>query len=215
MMHTDEYTPLRKFISRILDVSESEWRAHRDLLTRRFLKKGEFLIRAGQICNYVSFVNTGSLRVYRETDGHEITKHFFFENEYATEYASFLTRTPTALDIKTMEDTELIELGYDKMQRLYEQYPAWQKYGRLMAENIFLTSCERAQDLLYLSPEQLYLKLMRDSPQILSRIPQHYIASYMGIQPESLSRIRKRLAMETKNVNRVMKGSPVMVSVSP
>jgi CRP-like cAMP-binding protein len=151
--------------------------------------------------------------VFKEVNGHEVTKNFFFERDYATEYVSFLTRTPSLLSIKVMEDAELIELNYDKVQKLYEDYPIWQKYGRLMAERVFIEVAERTQQLLYLSPEEMYLKLMADQPRIIERIPQHYIASYLGIQPESLSRIRKRL-MDVKNVNPTAESS-IMVSTPP
>jgi CRP/FNR family transcriptional regulator, anaerobic regulatory protein len=196
-MSADEYTPLRQFIARVVNVSEDEWRAHRDCLTRRFLKKGEFLVSEGQVVNNVSFVNKGSFRVYKTLDGQDLTKHFFFAYEYATEYISFLTRKPSDLSVKATEDAELIELHYDKVQVLYEQYPVWQKYGRLLAEHLFIQVAERSHRLLYHSPEENYLKLMEDRPDIIERIPQQYIASYLGIQPESLSRIRKRL-MEVK-----------------
>lgn len=212
-MYADEYTPLREFISQVVPCTEAEWSAHRDHLTRRFLKKGEFLVQAGQICNHVSYINSGCFRVFKEINGHEVTKHFFFEREYATDYVSFLTRTPAQVSVKAMEDGELIELSYDKVQMLYEQYPVWQKYGRLMAERLFIEVAERTQQLLYLSPEEMYVKLMADQPRIIERIPQHYIASYLGIQPESLSRIRKRL-MDVKNVNSTAE-SNVRVSTRP
>jgi CRP-like cAMP-binding protein len=197
-MHADEYTPLYEFIKRIVPATEQEWKAHRDSLTRRFLKKGEYLIREGQVCNHVSFINKGSFRVYKEHNGQEFTKKFFFEHEYATAYESFLTRRPSELDMKALEDCDLIELSYDKTQLLYSNYPIWEKYGRLLAENLFLILCDRTHSLLYNSPEENYLKLMTQQPQIIERIPQQYIASYLGIQPESLSRIRKRMSESKK-----------------
>jgi CRP-like cAMP-binding protein len=198
-MHDDEFTPLKNFIDRIVDVTDTEWKAHRDCLTRRFLKKGEFLVREGQISSNVSFINKGSLRAYKELNGEELTKHFFFAREYSTEYVSFLTRQPSEINVKVMEDAELIELHYDKVQTLYEEFPVWQKYGRLIAEALFLTLAERTHRLLYYSPEENYLKLVEERRDIVEKIPQHYIASYLGIQPESLSRIRKRV-MELKRV---------------
>lgn len=198
-MHADEYTPLQKFAARLIDFSECEWHAHRDLLRRRFLKKGEFLVQEGQVCNYVSFINSGSLRVFMEVGQQEINKHFFFEHEYASDYASFLTRTPGRLNIKALEDAELMELSYDSVQILYERFPVWQKYGRLIAENLYIHVASRTQELLLKTPEEMYIKLVENQSPIIARIPQHYIASYLGIQPESLSRIRKRI-MELKRV---------------
>ena len=141
-MYADEYTPLREYASQLVDFSETEWRAHRDLLTRRFLRKGEYLAREGNVCNYVSFINSGSLRVFMQVRDHEISKHFFFEHEYASDYASFLTRSPGLLNMKALEDTELMELSYENVQRLYERFPVWQKYGRLIAEHLYISGCQ-------------------------------------------------------------------------
>lgn len=198
-MYDDEYAPLRKFAAELVDFSETEWQAHRDLLTRRFLRKGEYLSRQGEVCNYVSFINTGSLRVFMIANEQEFSKHFFFEREYASDYSSFLTRNPGLWFIKALEDTELMELNYDKVQRLYDSFPVWQKYGRLIAEKLFIQVADRSQELLLRTPEEMYIRLIETQSPILSRIPQHYIASYLGIQPESLSRIRKRI-MEFKKV---------------
>src|SRR5687768_17526610 len=191
-MHADEYTPLQEFASRLVDFSECEWRAHRDALRRRFIKKGEYLMQAGEVCNYVSYVNSGSLRVFMEVEHQEINKHFFFEHEYASDYASFLTRSPGRLNIKALEDSELMELSYDSVQMLYERFPVYQKYGRLIAVSLYIHVANRTQELLMKTPEEMYIKLLEDQSPIIARIPQQYIASYLGIQPESLSRIRKR-----------------------
>lgn len=198
-MHADEYAPLREFALKFINFSETEWRAFRDLLTRRFLKKGEFLVQSGEVCHYVSFINTGSFRVFLEVNGQEINKHFFFEHEYASDYGSFLTRSPGILNIKALEAAELMELSYEKVQWLYERFPIWQKFGRLIAESLYIQVAKRTQELLLRTPEEMYMTLLEAQSPIIARIPQHYIASYLGIQPESLSRIRKRI-MEFKRV---------------
>ncbi|HEY3404516.1 MAG TPA: Crp/Fnr family transcriptional regulator [Ohtaekwangia sp.] len=196
-MPTPEYDQLRKYIASIFSITEEEWSFHRNLLSRKKLFKGEFLVEAGEVCNYVSFINRGSFRAYWDVDGHETTKNFFFENEYASDYESFLTRKPARINVKAMEDCELVELDYESVQSLYEQYPVWQKYGRLIAESLFLHLAQRSRDLLSKSPEELYLDLMHTRPHIIERVPLLHIASYLGVQPESLSRIRKRV-MEVK-----------------
>jgi CRP/FNR family transcriptional regulator, anaerobic regulatory protein len=198
-MHADEYTPLRNYISRFVDVSDEEWQAHRDGLSRRSLKKGELLIAESKVNQYVSFVNRGALRMYRMINGQDITKYFFFENAYASEYVSFLTRSPSIHYVRAIEDCELMELHYDKVQRLYERYPVWQKFGRLIAEALFIELCERTEQLQYQTPEENYLSLLETCPHIIERVSQQHIASYLGIQPESLSRIRKRL-LEVRRV---------------
>jgi len=198
-MQHNEYAQLQQFIARIIPVTEEEWTFHRNMLSRRKLFKGEFLTKSGDITRGVSFVNRGSLRAYWLTDGCDTTKNFFFENEYACDYESFLTQKPSRLTIKAMEDCELLELNYNNVQQLYERYPVWQKYGRLIAEALFTHVSKRSHDLLLKSPEELYLDLMQSRPHIIERVPLLHIASYLGIQPESLSRIRKRV-MEVKRI---------------
>lgn len=196
-MHTDEYSLLRSFIGNFIEVTEEEWKLHRDALTRRFLKKGEFLLREGQVCEHVSFINAGAFRAYTIINGTDVSNFFFFENTYATDYGSFLTRKPSDSNLIALEDSEVLQLNYTNMQMLYEKVPSWQKYGRLIAEYVFLMVEDRAKMLQYNSPEELYLKVMKEQPKILERVPLQHIASYMAIKPESLSRIRKRL-MEVK-----------------
>jgi CRP-like cAMP-binding protein len=196
-MHRDEYSQFQEFISNFITVTEEEWKLHRDVLIRKFLKKGEFLSREGNVCEHVSFVNKGYFRIYADVNGEEITNYFSFENTYATDYASFLTRKPSSENIVAMEDAEVLQLNYSNMQMLYDKVPSWQKFGRLMAEHVYLIAVERTKSLLYNSPEALYLKIMEEFPEIIERVPLQYIASFMGIQPESLSRIRKRV-MEVK-----------------
>lgn len=192
-MQKDEYTSLRNFIDGMIAVTEDEWQAHRSLLTRRVIAKGELLIQVGEVCHQVSFINRGSLRMYWDVNGQDTTKNFFFENEYASEYESFITRAPAAFAVRAMEDSELMELSYANVQKLYENFPVWQKYGRIIAEWLFIHLSRRSKDLLSKSPEELYLDLLNTRPHIIERMPLHYIASYLGVQPESLSRIRKRL----------------------
>ena len=197
-MYVDEFTPLRDFISRFIDMTDSDWRVHQQLLSRRSIRKGEYLLRAGQPNNHVAFVNQGCFRSYSIVRDQEITNFFIFEGEYAADYDNFLLRKPAAENLQALEDAEVILLHYDDMQTLYEKIPAWQKFGRLMAEYLFIHISQRARDLQYHSPEDLYLRMIKNSPHVLERVPQQYIASYLGIQPESLSRIRKRVMVEKR-----------------
>lgn len=190
----DEFSSLRKFISQFLQFTEEEWQAHQSMLVRRWLKKGEFLLREGQVCDHVSFINSGIFRIYNIVRDEERGSYFAFENEYVTDYASFLTRKPSMDNIIALSDAEILQLDYKSMHDGYEKYPIWQKYGRLIAEFVYIFSSERAKSLLLKSPEERYLQMMEERPQILEHIPLKYVALYIGVTPEALSRIRKRLA---------------------
>lgn len=194
-----EFSSIRKYVSKFLPFTEEEWQLHQSLLTLKKLKKGEFLLTAGQVCNHVSFINKGHFRVYNIVNGEERTSNFAFEGNYTTDYCSFLTRLPSTDYIVAMDDAQVLQLSYENMQATFEKSAVWQKFGRLIAEHIFIVVAMRAKSLLFKTPEELYLELMKERPKIMERIPQHYIASYCGIKPESLSRIRKRLSENSVN----------------
>lgn len=195
----DEFTLLRKYISQFLTFTEDEWQLHQALLLRRFLKKGEFLLRGGEVCNHVTFINKGHFRSYNIIDGDDITFNFAFEGNYVTDYTSFVSRRPSTDYIVAMDDAEILQLKYEDLQAAYEKSPVWQKFGRLMAEFVLIHISQRNKGLLFNTPEERYLNLMKERPKVFERVPQQYIASYLGIKPESLSRIRKRL-MESKKI---------------
>ncbi len=139
-------------------------------------------------------MNFGLCRLYYLAEGKEVAAAFFRENEYLSEYTSFLLQTPALMSADMLEDSELIELSYDSVQMCYAKIPAFQKFGRLMAEGLFVSISERTHALLVKTPEQRYLEFIANSSELVQRVPQYMIASYLGVTPEALSRIRKRLA---------------------
>ncbi len=156
--------------------------------------KKELVLQEGQICKYAYFINTGCLRYFYNVDGQENTAQFFFENGWYADYESFLSGNPSNQNIETLEKSELLLLSAKDLQELYTDIPKFERFGRLMAENAFLGIKQRSEMLENLTAEERYLSIMKDRPKVFERIPQHYIASYLGIKPPSLSRIRKRIA---------------------
>ncbi|MFM9943766.1 MAG: Crp/Fnr family transcriptional regulator [Bacteroidia bacterium] len=156
-------------------------------------KKGENYIVPGEQENYVTFINKGGFRFFTIVDERELTCDFIFENDYISEYEGFLKRTPANIYIQALEDSEVIKFHYDNVQECYEKYPQLQKFGRLIAEKFLLDVIERSNSLLFSTPEDRYNKLAINNPQLLQRVPQYMIASFIGVTPEALSRIRKRM----------------------
>jgi CRP-like cAMP-binding protein len=189
----DEFFSIRNYVSRFITFTEEEWRVHQSMLVRRFIKKGEHILRAGEVCNHVTFLNKGFVRVYNIIHDEELTANFAFDGNYVTDYSSFVTRQPSLDFIVAMEDLEILQLNHADMQAAFEKYPIWQKFGRLIAEFILIHATERSRTFMFLTPEERYLKLMKDRPKVISNVPLKYIASYLGITPEALSRIRKRM----------------------
>jgi CRP-like cAMP-binding protein len=190
----DEFSSIRNYVSRFITFTDDDWKVLQSILTRRFLKKGEFILRGGDVCNHVTFINKGFIRVFNIVNDDELTINFSFEGNFFTDFASLITRTPTTDYMVAMEDLEILQIQYDDLQRAYESSPVWQKFGRLMAENVLVFVVARNKTLLFNSPEERYLMLMRERPKVMANVPLKYIASYLGITPEALSRIRKRMS---------------------
>lgn len=198
MVSDEEFSRLRAYVNRFMVLPEPDFAAMQQRMVRQTIPKGGHLLKAGEVCPYVAFINKGHLRSYCLVNGEEVTYNFWFEGNFITDYSSFLTRQPSIETHEALDDVEVITVSYDDMQYLYKQFPGWDKFGRLIAEFIIIGIAERNRAMLFLSPEEQYLNLMKTRPKVFANVPQHYIASYLGLRPESLSRIRKRLATAKK-----------------
>ncbi len=175
-------------------MQQADWEALSSRFNYRQLKKGEFLTRQGEITRTVSFINKGLLRMCYLIEGKEICTGFVCENEYISSYASFLTQTPSAENIDALEECELVNLSYEDMQQLYKTNPVFETFGRRIAEYLFIMVSSQTTRLLTLTPEERYQSVIEYQPFVIQRVPQYMIASYIGITPEHLSRIRKKIS---------------------
>ena len=158
----------------------------------------EFLIVEGEICSKLAFIQQGELRMFYKTqDGKEINIEFFFENDFVTSYQSFIKQRPNKYFIQALTDCELITISYDALQNAYANSFYWQKFGRIIAEIVYSFAEQRSESFLFQNAEERYLTLLRNRPNIFEKIPLYHIASYLGIERESLSRLRKKLAKST------------------
>jgi CRP-like cAMP-binding protein len=185
---------IRAYYFRLMPhLTEAEWQALEERLTIKIYMKGDHIVKQGEVCNQVYFINSGFLRFYKIIDGKEISTGFIGTNQYVSSYDSFLTRKPAFENLQALEDAELHCLSYDDMQFLYKQYPVYQMFGRVIAEQLFIWVNERTNALLLLSPEQRYENMINNQSEVLQRVPQYMLASYIGVTPEHLSRIRKKM----------------------
>ncbi|HEX8020409.1 Crp/Fnr family transcriptional regulator [Mucilaginibacter sp.] len=166
----------------------------RTLFHKKALKKGEHLLKAGDVCRYIFFIETGLVRYYINNDGVEQTNYFNKENEFVCDYMSFLPQTPSYVNIQTLEDTTIWVISYVGIQQFYKEVTAGERFGRLAIEQVFVSVISQIGSLYTDLPETRYTKFLSDYADIAQRIPQYYIASYVGIKPQSLSRIRKRIS---------------------
>lgn len=189
------FTALQQYITQLAHFSEQDWQQIRTYFRPFFVNKNDYVVYAGSVCNYVYFVNSGALRMFYLEDGKDITRFFTFEHRFASALTSFLTRRPSLENVQALEDAQLLRLSYDDLQLLYGEFPAWQELGRKVLEVAYITSTQRIEALICLDATQRYLKLLETYPGILQRVPQYHIATYLGIEPETLSRIRRKLAV--------------------
>lgn len=176
-------------------ITEEQWWFYEQKISIRTYKKGDLILRPGQICDTVSFINSGLVRFYHLLDGKELVAGFFDEEQpYFSDYESFLTRKPSPMYIEAIEATEVADINYEGVQLLYDTVEAADRLGRYIAEGLYTMLSARNNAFLLDSPEQRYQKLLEQRPGLFQRVPQYMIASYLGVTPEALSRIRARLS---------------------
>jgi len=156
------------------------------------IKKGEYLFREGDVCTDLVFVQEGCLRLFYLDKDVEISVWFAFENSSAIDIYSFISEKPTTYFLQAIEETEILFLPKTELAKLYEIYPKMQEMMRNFWEVAILTLIERFTALQRDTAEQRYLDLMA-KPPYLQKIPQKYLASFIGVTPTSLSRIRKHI----------------------
>jgi CRP/FNR family transcriptional regulator, anaerobic regulatory protein len=189
-------TQILASIKTIVKLEPAEEKAFLNICEIKKYKKKEFLLTEGKVCNKISFINKGCMRLFYSVEGHENTVQFFFSDAWYTDYSSFLTDQPSMENMQALQDCEVIEFRKDDLNELCNEYPIFDRVARIMAENAFLSLSKLNKMLTNEDPELRYLNLLKKRPELMEQIPQHYIASYLGIKPESLSRIRKRIAKD-------------------
>lgn len=143
----------------------------------------------------MAFINSGSIRAYHKDDNLiEANLLLRASGEFINDYESFISQEKSKLYIECIEDGEAIFLNREGLYKLYDTSFYWNKFGRMAVEQVYINSKQRAEELLVLSPEERYLLLMNRQPDFFNKFPLKHIASYMGITPQSLSRIRNRIS---------------------
>jgi CRP-like cAMP-binding protein len=153
-------------------------------------EKKEFLIQEGETCSFIGFLETGVLRSYILKDGNEFNIDFYLPGSFVSSYTSFLTQTPSVGDIQTLSESEIYILNHSDYNELIKVNPVFYKLGKFISDSLFLKKCKRETSLLMDSANDRYKFLLDLYPQIEQVVPQYHIASYLGIKPESLSRMK-------------------------
>ncbi len=205
MSSNNKFEKVRTFYQQLLpSMNEESWAITESVLSVRSFRKGDFIVREGSVCNYVSYLNHGLVRMYYHVDGKDKIISFCNEGNYISDYQSFLTRRPALTFIQALEDTEVVDTSFDDLQMLYKRVPESNIIGRLIAEQIFLEMCNGSNSEAKETILQRYTNLIISQPWLLQRVPQYMIASYLGITPEALSRIKSRFSKQRQPKELVM-----------
>lgn len=163
--------------------------------TKKSLRKKQYLLQAGDICSHLSFVAKGLLRTYNVDDkGEEHMSVFGWEGWWISDFSSFLSVKPAVFNIDAIEDTELLMISRPDYDEFTLQVPVMDRYFRILYQNSLVTKERRLMSSITHTAAQKYVQLIDSNPEIINRIPQKMIASYLGIAPETLSRIKRNLA---------------------
>lgn len=181
-------------IQQYISLSAKDAEVVLSLFKRKTIEKGDYLLKEGETCRHLSFIEKGLLRYFMNDDGKDITHFFAAENDFACNYESLLKHSPSRKNIQAIEETVIWTISPSDLEVFYKQTEQGEKFGRLLMEKELLNTISRFLEHYTHSPEQRYQDFLSQFSTLQQRIPQYYIASYVGVQPPSLSRIRKRIA---------------------
>ena len=169
------------------------WETFASFLKQRSYRKNEVIKGVNETEKYLSIITEGSAAIFLWKENSTVCLDLYYENEFFGDYLSFLTQKPTELFTQAIEPTEILSISYSDLNKLYKRSQIGIQIGRAAAESLFIHKQMQQIELLTLTAEERYLKLLDREPEIVQRTSQKHIASYLGITPESFSRIRKKI----------------------
>ncbi len=182
-----------EFYNTILNISYSSYNELPYLVRKVHFKKGDIITDYDQIEPHVYFINKGIVELVIKSYMTEKVLDFFFENEMVSSLTSFLTQNPSDVQMLALTDCELEMISFNELQQAYKNSPDANKLGRIVIEQAYIRKATREKDFLAKTAEERYMEMFQTHAKYISNIPVNKIAKYLGIHPESLSRIRKKL----------------------
>lgn len=176
----------------VIRLSPAEVDIVTSLFKQKSYKKGDFFLEEGRICKQVGFVAKGLLRYYINQGGEEKIYDFSQENEYVCNYESFLPQLPSSKNIQALEDSEVFVISYANLQLFYANVHEGERFGRIAIEAVFIKLLQDISSLYTETPELRYERFLKNHADLQQRVSQYHIASFVGVKPQSLSRIRRR-----------------------
>ena len=194
-MQSSEYEQFARYLRSLTEVPDTEIAKASEIFRLVSVPKGTFLVRAGEVPQTLGFIVSGIARLYYNTPaGAEVIKSFRTENHFVAAYSALLQGAPSRVFIQTLEPTTLLVAPYRSYRVLASGHPCWQSVDLKIAEWLYIKLDQRESELLLDDATTRYLKFLEEYPGLVHRVKQHHIASYLGITPVSLRRIRAQLA---------------------
>jgi CRP-like cAMP-binding protein len=181
---TDELKKIESFSKEEIDLLQS-------FLVKKFIRKGDHFLNLNQVSRHIAFIDSGLAMHYSLHDGIEIPCNFSCEGSWMGSLKSLTSGSPTEVAIKALEDLQIREISAEHTQQLFSSSPRWLIFKNYLVQDVFFSITQHNADLAILNAKTRYYKFMREKPDLFNRIPQYYVAAYLGITPQSLSRIRK------------------------
>lgn len=181
-------------IEPIVSLNKDEITTLCSVLSLLSLKRDEYLLAGGQVCDFIGFVNTGVLIYFKTKEsGDEVTTDFAFEGDWVNVNLSRLANVPSTLSIRAIEECEVVMLKQKDLNDLYQRIPKLERLGRILTEQAYINIVDQTVELQIHSAKERYENLLKRHPKLLQKVPLYHIANYLGIAPKSLSRIRKEI----------------------
>lgn len=195
--HSEKF---RSFIQKIVPtLTEEDMKIFSSKALKSQFKKGELFVKEGEICHHLLFIHRGLFRYYLLHDGHDFTKDFAVDtqNPFCTAYTSLMFQKPSEIWIEALEPCEVLSWNSSEVLSLLQDHPLWLLFAKRMIDQLFYRKEKKELELLKCSAEERYRHFLADFPGLSQRVPQYHIATYLGITPESLSRIRSKLVVDS------------------
>jgi CRP-like cAMP-binding protein len=189
----DGAVALRSYINGVVKFNQEELDAIMKHFRPMHLPSGEFFVDEGLVCKHIGFITKGYVRCFYEINEAEVTTMVLGKHNIITSNTSFTLQRPSMMTIEALTDVDLLVMNHDSMEYLYQKYPKWERLGRLITEQVYGYMEKRVVDYLSLSAEDRYRKMVDEDPKLIKNVPLRYVASMLGITPETLSRIRNKV----------------------
>lgn len=181
---------IEQILKKELKLSDDMCSRFLELVETKHLKKKELFVQQGKVCYSLGIIESGVLRSYIEKDAVEFIKDFYFPGSIVVSYGSFLTGEPSIGSIQVLEETYLITLSRSSYGQLLQESSEWFKFGKYISDSLLIKKCRRETSFLMDNAFERYKLLLKTYPQVEQHLSQYYIAAYLGIKPESLSRLK-------------------------